>query len=80
MLGRWRFQGGLGIAPPGMNKTRKFERITKRDAPYIFFSTSHRAPQRCGGFYENASFGSHDKPLLVCRGLLTKYEKPTMNS
>jgi hypothetical protein len=31
-------------------------------------------------FYENASFGSHDKLLLVCRGLLTAYEKPTMNS
>jgi hypothetical protein len=31
-------------------------------------------------FYENASFGSHDKLLLVCRGLLTTYEKPTMNS
>ena len=31
-------------------------------------------------FCENASFGSHDKPLLVCRGLLTTYEKPTMNS
>ena len=29
---------------------------------------------------ENASFGSHDKPLLVCRGLLTTHEKPTMNS
>jgi hypothetical protein len=29
---------------------------------------------------ENASIGSHDKPLLVCRGLLTTYEKPTMNS
>jgi hypothetical protein len=31
-------------------------------------------------FREDASFGSHDKPLLVCRGLLTTYEKPTMNS
>ncbi len=31
-------------------------------------------------FYDNASFGSHDKPLLVCRGLLTTGEKPTMNS
>jgi hypothetical protein len=31
-------------------------------------------------FYKNASFGSHDKPLLGCRGLLTTYEKPTMNS
>jgi len=30
--------------------------------------------------HENPSFGSHDKPLLVCRGLLTTYEKPTMNS
>jgi len=30
--------------------------------------------------YENASFGSHDKPRLVCRGFLTTYEKPTMNS
>jgi len=33
-----------------------------------------------GPFHENASFGSHDKPLLVCHGLLTTYEKPTMNS
>ena len=33
-----------------------------------------------GSLYKNASFGSHDKPLLVCRGLLTTYEKPTMNS
>jgi hypothetical protein len=32
------------------------------------------------GFHENASFGSHDKQLLVCRGLLTTDEKPTMNS
>jgi len=33
-----------------------------------------------GHFYEGASFGSHDKPLLVCRGLLATSEKPTMNS
>ncbi len=32
------------------------------------------------GFHENASSGSHDKPLLVCRGLVTTFEKPTMNS
>ena len=31
-------------------------------------------------FYENASLGSQDKPLWGCRGLLTTYEKPTMNS
>jgi hypothetical protein len=31
-------------------------------------------------FHKNASLGSHDKPLLVCRGLLATYEKPTMNS
>jgi hypothetical protein len=30
--------------------------------------------------YENASFGSHDKLLLVCRGLLSTYQKVTMNS
>jgi hypothetical protein len=33
-----------------------------------------------GHFHENSSFGSHDKPLLVCRGLLITYGKPTMNS
>ena len=26
------------------------------------------------------SSGSHDKPLLACRGLLNRYEKPTMTS
>jgi hypothetical protein len=31
-------------------------------------------------FCGNASFGSHDKPLLVCRELLTTYKKPTTNS
>ncbi|HVN78522.1 MAG TPA: hypothetical protein VMW38_05950 [Terriglobia bacterium] len=31
-------------------------------------------------FYENASFGSHDKLLLVCRRLLIASEKPPMNS
>jgi len=28
-------------------------------------------PSGMNGFHENASFGSHDKPLLVCRGHLT---------
>jgi hypothetical protein len=33
-----------------------------------------------GHFNGSSGFGSHDKTLWVCRGLLTTYEKPTMNS
>jgi len=31
-------------------------------------------------FLKNVSLSSHDKLLLVCRGLSNTYEKPTMNS
>ncbi|HVN80081.1 MAG TPA: hypothetical protein VMW38_13875, partial [Terriglobia bacterium] len=37
-------------------------------------------PRGMKGFHENPSFGSHDKLLLVCRGLLSTCEKPTRNS
>jgi hypothetical protein len=29
---------------------------------------------------EKAGFGSHDKPLMICRGPLITHEKPTIDS